>query len=64
MLALRAYGFDSCAMGGFDEPAMKKLLNLSDNHHIVMMIGAGERAEKGINHEQFRFAQSQFVKKV
>ena len=64
MLALRAYGFDSCAMGGFDEPAMKELLNLGDNHHIVMMIGAGERAEKGIYHEQFRFAQSQFVKRV
>ncbi|WP_230656809.1 nitroreductase family protein [Psychrobacter sp. I-STPA10] len=64
MLALRAYGFDSCAMGGFDEPAMKKLLKLSDNHHIVMMIAAGERAEKGIYHEQFRFAQSQFVKRV
>lgn len=61
MLALRAHGFDSCAMGGFDEPAMKQLLNLSDNHHVVMMIGAGERADNGVYHQQFRFNQKQFV---
>lgn len=61
MLALRAHGFDSCPMGGFDEPAMKRLLNLGDNHHIVMMIGAGERADNGVYNQQFRFAQGQFV---
>lgn len=61
MLALRAYGFDSCPMGGFDEPAMKRLLNLDDDHHIVMMIGAGMRADNGIYHDQFRFDQDQFV---
>lgn len=61
MLALRAHGFDSCAMGGFDEPAMKKLLQLGHKHHVVMMIGAGERADKGIYHSQFRFDQAQFV---
>ncbi|TXD98283.1 nitroreductase family protein [Psychrobacter frigidicola] len=61
MLALRAHGFDSCAMGGFDEPAMKRLLKLGNDHHIVMMIGAGERADNGIYNEQFRFAQDQFV---
>ncbi|MDN3453243.1 MULTISPECIES: nitroreductase family protein [unclassified Psychrobacter] len=61
MLALRAYGFDSCAMGGFDEPAMKQLLNLSDDQHIIMMIGAGERADNGVYNTQFRFDQTQFV---
>ncbi|MGO1966107.1 MAG: nitroreductase family protein [Moraxellaceae bacterium] len=61
MLALRAYGFDSCAMGGFDEPAMKRLLDLSDHQHIVMMIGAGERADNGVYNTQFRFDQSQHV---
>lgn len=61
MLALRAHGFDSCPMGGFDEPAMKRLLNLTDDHHIVMMIGAGERADNGIYSSQFRFDQEQFV---
>lgn len=61
MLALRAPGFDSCPMGGFDEPAIKKLLGLSDDHHVVMMIGAGERADNGIYNTQFRFDQDQFV---
>lgn len=61
MLALRAHGFDSCAMGGFDEPAMKRLLKLTDDHHIVMMIGAGERADNGVYSSQFRFDQQQFV---
>ncbi len=61
MLALRAHGFDSCPMGGFDEPAMKALLNLADDHHIVMMIAAGERADDGIYHDQFRLTSRQFV---
>ncbi len=61
MLALRAHGFDSCPMGGFDEPAMKKLLGLGDDHHVMMMIGAGERADDGIYNPQFRFEQDQFV---
>lgn len=61
MLAFRAHGFDSCPMGGFDEPAMKKLLKLSSDHHVVMMIGAGERADNGIYNAQFRFDQEQFV---
>lgn len=64
MLALRAHGFDSCPMGGFDEPAMKRLLNLSDDHHVVMMIGAGKRADNGIYSEQFRFDYAQFVHHV
>ncbi len=61
MLAFRAHGFDSCPMGGFDEPAMKRLLSLGENHHIVMMIAAGERADDGIYNSQFRFDQAQFV---
>ena len=64
MLALRAYGFDSCPMGGFDEPGMKKLLGLTRHHHIAMMIGAGERSDNGIYNEQFRFDYDQFVKHV
>lgn len=64
ILALRAHGFDSCAMGGFDEPALKKLLKLGEHHHVVMMIGAGERADNGIYHSQFRFDYDQFVKEV
>lgn len=64
MLAVRAYGFDSCPMGGFDEPKMKKLLGLHAHQHIGMVIAVGERAEKGIYMEQYRFDKKRFIFKV
>lgn len=64
MLALRAYGFDSCPIGGFDEPQMKKLLGLGDNHHIAMMLACGERAETGLYAPQQRFNRERFIKTV
>lgn len=64
MLAFRAHGFDTCPMGGFDEAAMKKLLDLGKHQHVIMVIGAGERADGGIYHEQFRFEKERFVKTV
>lgn len=64
MLAMRAHGFDTCAMGGFDEPAMKKLLGLGEHQHIAMMIGCGERDDSGIYGEQYRFDFKQSVFRV
>lgn len=64
MLALRAHGFDSCPMGGFDEPAMKQLLGLGEHQHIAMMIAAGERAKSGVYGSQFRFDNDDLVKYV
>lgn len=64
MLALRAYGFDSCPIGGFDEPQMKKLLNLGEHHHIAMMLATGERAEKGLYAPQQRLERERFIKTV
>ena len=64
MLAFCAHGFDSCPMEGFDPSAMQKILGLNKHQHIVMMLGAGERAENGIYHEQFRFERERFIKEV
>lgn len=64
MLAFRSYGFDSCPMGGFDEPQLKKLLGLNDEQYICMVIGAGERDERGIYSEQYRFERERFIKTV
>ena len=64
MLAFRAHGFDSCPMEGFDNEAMSKLLRLNKHQSIVMMLGAGERAENGIYHPQFRFERERFIKEV
>ena len=64
VLALRAYGFDSCMMEGFDEPLVRKILNLNDQQYPVMVIGAGERAADGVFFPQYRFDRHLFIQKV
>jgi nitroreductase len=61
MLALRAHGFDSCAMEGFDEDRVARLLKLPRGAHIVMVVGAGERAADGIFHPQMRFDRNRYL---
>ncbi len=64
VLALRAYGFDSCMMEGFDEPLVKKILNLNHEQYPVMVIAAGERAADGVFFPQYRFDRELFIQKV
>lgn len=64
VLALRAYGFDSCMMEGFDEPMVRKILKLNDQQYPVMVIGAGERAKDGVFFPQYRFDRELFIQKV
>lgn len=64
VLALRAYGFDSCMMEGFDEPLVKKILGLNAQQYPVMVIGAGERAKDGVFFPQYRFDRELFIQKV
>ncbi len=61
MLALRAHGYDSCPMEGFDEYRVKKLLNLPGKGLVTMVLAAGRRAENGVYNRQYRFDQSQLV---
>ncbi len=63
MLALRAAGYDSCAMEGFDQPRVKRLLGLPGPAHIVMVIAAGKRAEGGVA-PLYRFDRSLYVQRV
>ena len=63
MLALRAAGYDSCAMEGFDEPRVKRLLNLPRAAHVVMVIAAGRRADGGVM-RQYRFERERYVQRV
>jgi nitroreductase len=63
MLALRAAGFDSCAMEGFDEPRVKRLLGLPRAARVVMVIAAGRRAEGGVM-PQYRFEASHYVQRA
>lgn len=62
MLALRAHGFDSCPMEGFDEQRVRRLLQLPADAVVVMVVGCGRRAPDGIYHPRLRFARERFVK--
>ncbi len=60
MIAVSAYGFDTCPMEGFDEPKLKRLLGLPRAAEIVMVIAAGRRGEDGVV-PQFRFDRAHYV---
>lgn len=45
MLAARDMGLDSCPMVGFEYDDMAKVINLPENHLIVMMVVVGKKAE-------------------
>ena len=64
VLALRAHGYDSCMMEGFDEVRVSKLLALPAGAFPIMVVGAGERAEDGVFWPQVRFERSLFVHEV
>jgi nitroreductase len=64
MLAFRAHGFDSCPMEGFDSARLHKILGLSGDSVITMIIGAGKRSPKGVYGPRIRFRRSQFVKEI
>lgn len=63
MLALRAAGFDSCPMEGFDEPRVKRLLGLPGPARIVMVLAAGRRADGGVA-PLYRFDRTLYVRRV
>ena len=64
VLALRAHGFDSCMMEGYDEVRVSRLLGLESNAFPIMVIGAGERADDGVFWPQVRFERELFVHEV
>ncbi len=64
VLALRAHGYDSCMMEGFDEVRVRKLLKLDDAAFPIMVVGAGERAADGVFWPQLRFERKLFVHEV
>ena len=64
MLALRAYGYDSCPIEGMDESRVRRLVNLPRGAEVCMIIAAGKRAPNGIYGEQIRFDKSLFVFEV
>jgi len=67
MLSLRAQGYDSCPMEGFDEKLVLKLVGKTQSTeglNVCMIISAGKRAENGIYGPQIRMDSSQFISKI
>jgi nitroreductase len=48
MLALRAEGYDSCPIEGFDPWRARKLLKLKRGAEVCMFLAVGKRAEGGV----------------
>ena len=64
MLSMRACGFDTCPMEGFDSKRVKDLLGLPPQALITMVISAGERSESGVYGPRIRFCKEEFVKEI
>jgi len=64
MLALRAYGYDTCPMEGVDSARVKKVLGLPCDAVHVMGIACGKRAANGVYGPRVRFDKSLFVFEV
>lgn len=61
MLSLRAFGYDTCPMEGFDSVRANKALNIPKDGQIIMFVAVGKRAENGIYNSQLRFARDEFI---
>lgn len=64
MLSLRAQGFDTCPMEGFDSKRVKKLLNLKSSEEVCMILACGQRAENGIYSKRIRMNKDNFYFEV
>jgi len=64
MLALRAEGYDSCPIEGFDPWRARRLLRLPREAEVCMFIAAGRRAEKAIWWERMLVPRSWVVREV
>jgi len=64
MLAMRAYGYDTCPMEGFDEVKLKRILQLPADSEVTMVISAGRRAKDGVYGPRIRFERELFIKEI
>jgi len=64
MLSIRAHGFDTCPMEGFDEKRVHSLLKLPRDSVIAMVIGVGKRGPNGVTLPRIRGDRGDYIKKV
>ncbi|KLV04257.1 nitroreductase [Photobacterium aquae] len=61
MTAMRAEGYDTCPMEGFDSKRAKALLGLHKDAEITMIISCGKRADDGIYSDRHRVASDEVI---
>jgi len=64
MLAIRAFGFDTCPMEGMDSRRVRKLLKLPSDSLIPMVIAIGKRRADGVTLPRIRGPRSWFVRTI
>lgn len=64
MLSMKAEGYDTCPMEGFDSWRLKKLLKLPGKAEINMVISAGPRKEEGIYGPRIRVPNEEVLFEV
>ena len=64
MMSVRAEGYDTCPLEGFDSKRIKKMLNLPYRAEINMVIAVGPRAEDGVFYPRIRFPYSKVVSEL
>ncbi len=61
MLGMKASGYDTCPMEGYDSKRIKKLLNLPKASEICMIIGCGKGLPEGIYGDRFRLPKEELI---
>jgi nitroreductase len=64
MLGMKASGYDTCPMEGYDSKRISKLLKLPKGAEICMIIGCGKGLPEGIYGERFRVDSEELIKSI
>ena len=60
MLVARTYGYDTCAIGGFDKQKINEALGIDERYAPVLLLSIGKADESG--YESIRLAASEVTK--
>ncbi|AZQ62629.1 nitroreductase family protein [Flammeovirga pectinis] len=61
MYSMKAEGYDTCPMEGFDSKRLKKLLDLPKDAEISMIIGCGPAGEGGVYNDRVRVPNQEVI---
>ncbi len=61
MLSMKAEGYDTCPMEGFDSSRVKKFLNLPSGAEICMIVSVGKAKPEGIYGKRVRIPREEVI---